>query len=621
MRGWLPASIGAGLAMALFAGLFSLTTAADRIEHRYGLGLLFRVRGPVEPPAGAVVVALDRETMAWLRSAESEPTSEHARLLSCIPASARSELGRVRGPGSLPRAVHACLLDELRRIGFSAVVFDILFSVEGAEEDDALFAEALKEHGATAILVGFERSTVRDGPSELLVEREVQPLPLFRESAAAAGAFVVPRAGGPVYGYWRTVPGFESTPSLPEEALRLQGYPGAHDRPDLPLFRYLWLYGPPGSIPSISVREVLGGDVPEEIPVMAPRSVAFIGASDPSTADFPDSFPSFFRGVIDAGISGVELAATAFLNLRAGEILRGPAPAADAAFIAAFAFVLGFLARARSGLGMLAAPAAALAAFVVAAIAFSHFRLLLPVGTTAFVVAPLAFLLAVVIRYRFARALIMRLAPAPVARRMLTKATDHRDAPVAHEATVVFFDLIGSSAIGEKIPPVDFSQLLNAYFDTVTAAVEGHRGLVSGFAGDGVMAVFTGSSAGQNHAVRACRSVQAVVRGLAEINERNAKSDLPPLRMRVGLNTGNVAEGEIGARDRFNFSAVGDVVNLASRLEQLGKALFPGEADVILVGGATRRMADGGGLAFIDCGTQSIPGRERAEQVYRLSVD
>jgi adenylate cyclase len=204
---------------------------------------------------------------------------------------------------------------------------------------------------------------------------------------------------------------------------------------------------------------------------------------------------------------------------------------------------------------------------------------------------------------------------------MLAKVTDQRDTAVPHDATVVFFDLIGSSAIGEKLSPVDFSRLLNTYFDTVTAIVGRHRGLVSGFLGDGIMAVFTESIPGQNHAALACRAALSAIRELAAVNAANARNALPPLRMRIGLNSGSVAEGEIGARDRFNFSVVGDVVNLAARLERLGKTLFPAEADVILVGSTTRSMCEHLDLIFIDCGVRSIEGRERPERVYRLIVN
>lgn len=608
--------------MAAFAWLFSLTPAANRIESQYALGLLYRLRGPVEPQPGAVIIAIDKATLTWLRESAAEPNEN--RWLSCPLPKNLNELSQIRGPGDLPRSVHACLLEQLRSVGFPVVAFDILFAVKGNDEDDARLASALREHGATAILVGIERSTIRDGDSELLVEREVQPLAMFRESAAASGTFVIPRSGGPVYGFLRRVPGFEAIRSLPDEAIRLfrlKGGAAPKSETAKPAFEYLWLYGPPGSIETVSARDILSGEASERVSSAAARSVAFVGASDPNTTDFQDVFPSFFRSGIGADISGVELAATAFLNAETDEILRRLPSAAEAALVVFIAFVFGFLARARAVYAMLAVPVTGMAYLLAAMLAFSNSRLLLPLGTPIYVVGPIAFVIAVFIRYRLARALIMRLAPAPVARRMLLRPTDHRSEAVAHEATVVFFDLMGSTAIAEKIPAVAYNALLSSYFDTVSDLVKKHRGLIAGFSGDGITAVFTETETGQNHAVRACHSVVAVLRSMGGINIDNSKNSLPPLHLRVGLNSGNVAEGEIGAHDRFNFSVVGDVVNLAARLEQLGKTLFPDEKDVVLVGEATYRMAVPAGLPFSECGVVQIRGREHLEQVYRLAIN
>jgi adenylate cyclase len=155
----------------------------------------------------------------------------------------------------------------------------------------------------------------------------------------------------------------------------------------------------------------------------------------------------------------------------------------------------------------------------------------------------------------------------------------------------------------------------------VTKFVERRHGQIIAFSGDGVMAAFTRIDAGADHASFACHAAKETVLGFREINASNEKSGIPALHMRIGINSGNVAEGEIGARDRFNFSVVGDVVNLASRLEQLGKTVLPGQTDAILVGETTRDMADGPGLKFIYRGSHEIRGRERNERVYQLLVD
>lgn len=621
---WLSESIVVGLVTALFVWVLSLTPMIDRVENQYGLGILYSLRGPVKPPEGAIIIAIDRKTIAWLRHVAEDDSEGGAAGFSCLPEDARKELSDIRGPGSLPRSVHGCLIKQLSVLGFPVIVFDILFAMEGTDNDDTMFAQAIEEHGATAILVGIERLTVRNGASELLVERQVKPIASFAKSAAATGTFIVPRSGGPVYGYWRRIPGFKETRPLPDQAFDLyssNSNEGSIDDKDKPGFEYLWLYGPPGSITIVSASEILSDEIPESVRMAAPASAAFVGASDPTMTNFLDTFPSFFRGPSGAGISGVELASTAFLNLKNGELLHPLSPNSKSMAIIFFAFALGFIARAWSGIAIPAVPMATAIYLAIATFAFAEMRLSLPIASPIFIAAPVAFLLAVLVRYRIARALLVRLAPAAVARRMMTRETDHRSDVVSDEATVVFFDLIGSTDIADKITPIEFSTLLNNYYDTVTSFVEMQHGQITAFSGDGVMAVFTQIDAGADHAVSACKAVIKVIRGFRDFNAKSEKSGMPALHLRIGLNSGGVAEGEIGARDRFNFSVVGDVVNMASRLEQLGKTIFPGKPNVILVGEATRQLAEGQGLPFVDCGCHRIRGRANPEQVYQLLVD
>lgn len=271
---------------------------------------------------------------------------------------------------------------------------------------------------------------------------------------------------------------------------------------------------------------------------------------------------------------------------------------------------------------MLAAPVAAIAYIAIAAIAFSGYRLFLPFAAPVFFVAPTAFILGVFVRYRFARALLMRLAPAPVAIRMLARSGADRSAESASiDATVLFCDLIGSSGVGEKLQPVAFTALLNEFLELVKDSVEMHGGVVLQFQGDGLIAAYTRTDAGSDHAVKACRSTVGAVRELRKMNESNRSRGLPELHMRIGINSGSVAEGDVGARDRYNFTLIGDAVNLASRFEQMGKTLFPGETEVALVGQATFALAKDRDVVFVDCGLQEIRGRAAPEHVYRILTD
>jgi class 3 adenylate cyclase len=609
------------LAAAIFAGLVSLAPIVERLENQYALGLLYALRPPVEPAPGAVVVAIDRQTLEWLRNASD--AEGKASLLTCLPQSVHSKLTEVRGPGTIPRSVHGCALAELKRLGFKAAIFDILFAVPGSKDDDEAFARALRDNVATAIMVGFERSVVKDGVSEVLVEKQIEPIDLFRASATTTGAFIVPRPGGPVYGYWPRIAGFPETRSLPEEAIRLSDS-SLHERLSRSLggaaLRYFWLYGPPGSIETIPLRDLLRRDVDPTVTASAQSSIAFIGASDPNSTNYPDSFPTFIRGGSDADLSGVELVATAFLNLLHGDTIRRLAPLEATLLIVAFAAALGFLARFNPIYAIIGAIPIGIVYVVLAVQLFTQAHLFVPVATPVFILLPAAFVVAIFMRYRLARSLIMRLAPAPVARRRLGHMTDERSKAVSDEATVIFFDMIGSTKIAEKLTPLDFSVLLNSYHDTITQIVEAHGGFVNAYSGDGVMAAFTRRDTGRDHALRACQSSIRVVHEMRRLNAADPDKSHLQRRLRVGINSGDVAEGEIGGATRFNFSVVGDVVNLASRLEQMGKVLFVGEADIILVGHRTRQLAQSPDLGFIDCGQQEIRGRDKAEFVYRLMV-
>ena len=368
------------------------------------------------------------------------------------------------------------------------------------------------------------------------------------------------------------------------------------------------------------MSQVLSGKIPNSIRRQAPVTAVFVGASDPNTNDYVDIYPSFFESRFGADISGVELAATAFLNLWADHKLQRLSPLSETLFVVLLAFSLGVVARAGNGYGLLAVPLLAVGILALAAMAFSERMLFLPVATLAFVAAPVTFITTVLVRYRLASTLIMRLAPAPVAQRMLSASTRHRGIVNTEQATVFFSDIIGSTKIGEQMTEMEFSALMNSYYDTMTREIEAHRGFVAAFSGDGVTAVFSSSDAGPDHADLACRAAISAIHELKQVNEENAKLGYLPLDLRIGMNSGIVAEGEIGARNRFNFSVIGDTVNLAARLEQMGKNLFANEKNLILVGAVTHCMVNDQGLSFTDCGMHPIPGRMAEEHVFKLDA-
>ena len=182
----------------------------------------------------------------------------------------------------------------------------------------------------------------------------------------------------------------------------------------------------------------------------------------------------------------------------------------------------------------------------------------------------------------------------------------------------MFTDLVGSTSIAERMPELDFTELMARYYDSATAAIDAYDGMIVDFRGDGILAIFTESIAGRNHAAQACLAALAICSQNNLGSAENAPTDGERLEMRIGLNSGTVAAGRIGARQRFNYNALGDSVNIAARLEQLGKTIDRGGRDVIVVSEATREGAALSDDYFEPLGTVRLRGREVETPIYRL---
>src|SRR6478735_4550182 len=144
--------------------------------------------------------------------------------------------------------------------------------------------------------------------------------------------------------------------------------------------------------------------------------------------------------------------------------------------------------------------------------------------------------------------------------------------------TVLFCDVTGSTALGERIDPESLRRVMARYFETAKAIVERHGGTVEKFIGDAVMAVFGVPAVHEDDALRAVRAADELHAGLAELNEELERGYGTRLELRIGVNTGEVVTG---TEERL---ATGDAVNVAARLEQ---AAGPGE---ILIGEETHRL-------------------------------
>src|SRR5213080_687248 len=150
---------------------------------------------------------------------------------------------------------------------------------------------------------------------------------------------------------------------------------------------------------------------------------------------------------------------------------------------------------------------------------------------------------------------------------------------VRKTVTILFSDVAGSTAMGEKLDPESLREVMGRYFAVMSAAIERHGGTVEKFVGDAVMAVFGLPQAHEDDALRAVRAALEMQSAVQHLNSSLAGRDIPELRIRIGINTGEVVTG--GATATL---VTGDAVNTAKRLEQ---AATGGE---ILIGAVTERL-------------------------------
>ncbi len=139
------------------------------------------------------------------------------------------------------------------------------------------------------------------------------------------------------------------------------------------------------------------------------------------------------------------------------------------------------------------------------------------------------------------------------------------------ELTIFFSDLENFTTISESLEPDKLVKLIGDHLAMCTNIIQALDGTVDKYIGDSVMAFWNAPEDCENHELKACQAALACQEQMVLFNERNKAEGLPHLKMRIGISTGTVFVGNIGSDDRLNYTAVGDTVNLASRLEGTNK--------------------------------------------------
>lgn len=183
------------------------------------------------------------------------------------------------------------------------------------------------------------------------------------------------------------------------------------------------------------------------------------------------------------------------------------------------------------------------------------------------------------------------------------------------EASAFFCDLRGYTTLSEQHSPETISQLLNEYTNLVVFIVHKHRGRPIDFLGDGVFVLFEQPLVGDAHALKAVKAALEIQQAFPEYRERWAKEGIPGVEAGIAIHSGEVVIGVVGSEDHMKLGAVGDVVNVASRVQGLSRECGYG---ILLTQDTYDRVQEE--VPAVYCGTFPVKGRAQAVPVYGVGV-
>jgi adenylate cyclase len=526
-----------GLAIGVVAWLLYLGPAGRAIEQK-GLDLLFVLRGQLPAPEDIVIVAVDEPSFA--------------------------ELG-IQWPW--PRSLHAKLVDRLRDAGARVIAFDIIFAEPSTPEEDAALAHALARAGN--VVLGTDLRVIETATISQTLR--VGPIPMLERVATGIGVVNLVQDSDKVIRTARLSLGDFAT-----FATVVAQKAGWSDTPASNSFLINYL-GPSHAVRTVSYSQALTrGDLPDEA---FRGKIVFIGrSSGPAGKPVEDSHftPYFLRG--RRRTQGVEIHANIVDTLLRGRPIRPAGWVLELTWIVGLSLstslLIGWLAP-WTGFGttlflVVAEGSLALVAFSVSQ---TWFPWVISGSAMGGVYGG-----TMVFRWRqseLEKGLIRRafqhyLHPVMV-QQVLENPEELRLGGKSVESTVLFSDLEGFTRISEGLSASELVALLNEYFSAMTDVILAHRGMLNRTIGDGILALWGVPVPEPNHALAACKAAVAMQRRLASLNQEWEGNGRTPLRMRIGIQTGEIVVGNIGSLERFDYTAIGDNVNLASRLEGVNK--------------------------------------------------
>ncbi|WP_421883147.1 adenylate/guanylate cyclase domain-containing protein [Pacificispira sp.] len=210
-----------------------------------------------------------------------------------------------------------------------------------------------------------------------------------------------------------------------------------------------------------------------------------------------------------------------------------------------------------------------------------------------------------------------RYVPKNLVRQLISMEASGRDVKATErEVTILFTDIASYTTISDGMSPNELAKMLNDYFEAVVLPVNDREGTVDKFIGDALMAFWNAPVEQSDHVDRALAAALEIQSVTARINAKREADGEPPLVTRIGIHTGTVLVGNIGASARMNYTIVGDAVNTTARLEALGKDV----GETLCISSDTRDKARGD-YVWREVGRVQLRGRGSETTVFTIDSE
>lgn len=586
--------IAGALIMLEVAGNFRGVTTPTELLELSARDMSFRLRGKQPYAEEIVIVAIDDPSLNWV--GEQWPW---------------------------PRARIAEIVDWLNEAGATMIALDVfLFDEDPYPENDEALVEALAN---SKLSVSVNQIF---GNSSLITLNE--PLPIYQEVLDGFGITEIDRdddaivrgitsyktfRGDEIYYHWafevvRLYKGIAAPRNPSPESLYFDGNIIPLNQQSLFLIDYA---GPANTYPTYSAAFLPLGDVPSEI---FKDKIVLIGATSETLQDL---YPTPFSAT--KLTPGVEVVANAVATLLSGNYLRLAPPWVTILLIAGAAI-------AAWGISGIARPTNALLTlltimaiyFAMRFLIFSQWR-----WDIALVLPEMMLFLGVVIptleqavthevEKRRVSSLFGRFVSPEIVSQILAS-QNIESLNKRTELTILFADIRGFTALAERLNPEEVVALLNPYLNRMSEVIHQYGGTVDKFEGDAIVAFFGEPVPFQDHAKRAIQAALEMRRALEKLTSEWRKENIytGSFEIGIGINTGDVFVGLIGAEQRVNYTVIGDNVNLAARLQDQTKDFnWP----ILISGNTYEQIKDGFQAEFIE--SRIMKGKTEAINIYKL---